>query len=602
MIDKKQLWSLAEGTMRAFTPFYREAMQKAIQDSGAPDRWFALSLARGSDPAPLSVDRLYALSPYTARELFIEDLDRLAGLELLERVGEEAYVLTDPGREAVEDIFGAAHKGLKAVEPLPADEMDQLNSLLYRLVEATLEAPEPEEKWAIAYSRWTDPGGDAPGSVKTDQYLTDLVRFRDDAHLAAWKPYDVSGHAWEALTFIWRDEASTAKELAEKLSLRSHTVEDYQEALYDLAARGWVVEEAGAYKLTEKGKQIREEAEEATDRNFCIGWSALSEDEFAQLEDLLSRAKEGLQDAAQGQVWGLIGEVAQAIPKVSWSVVEPLVKQHNLEKPGLLFMLLSARRLEPDPVSAARLGIRSPYTNPAAYEDLLAELAGAGILASRGDGEYDLIEKGRAALQEVSHAFYTRLGEIEALPAEALGRLEGLLKKIVEASLDAQEPASKWCISTTHRGHPDQEYTPLARTDQYLDDLNGFRDDAHLAVWKPCDVSAPAWEAFTFVWRGEASTAEELVEKLPYRGHSAEAYTEALAELVGRGWVEETADDYRVTEEGQALRQQVEEATDRYFFAPWACLSDDERIQLHDLLIRLKIDLQEMAEGDEDAA
>jgi len=65
--------------------------------------------------------------------------------------------------------------------------------------------------------------------------------------------------------------------------------------------------------------------------------------------------------------------------------------------------------------------------------------------------------------------------------------------------------------------------------------------------------------------------------------------------------VKETPKGYQVTKKGLALRQQVEEATNRYFFAPWACLNDAERIQLHDLLIRLKINLQEMAGRDEDA-
>ena len=41
-------------------------------------------------------------------------------------------------------------------------------------------------------------------------------------------------------------------------------------------AGGWLVEDAGAYKLTGEGKRIREEAEEATDRHFFVGLSALS--------------------------------------------------------------------------------------------------------------------------------------------------------------------------------------------------------------------------------------------------------------------------------------------------------------------------------------
>ena len=87
----------------------------------------------------------------------------------------------------------------------------------------------------------------------------------------------------------------------------------------------------------------------------------------------------------------------------------------------------------------------------------------------------------------------------------------------------------------------------------------------------------------------------------PFRGHSAETYSEALADLTSRGWVEETSDGYQVTEKGQALRQEAEEATDRYFFAPWTCLSVIEKVQLHWLLTQLKNNLQEMVEDKGDA-
>jgi DNA-binding MarR family transcriptional regulator len=295
-MDRKQLFSLVDEVMRAFAPFYQEAMQRAIQEWGAPDNWFVLSLARGSDPAPLSVERLQALSPYTARTRLIEGLEKLAQLELLERLGVEAYRLTDMGREAVKDIYEAAHQELGEIQPLPAEDMAGLNSLLQRLVAATLEAPEPEEKWAITYSRWTDPGEGAPGSIRTDQFLTDMLRYRDDAHTAAWKQYNISGTAWEALTFIWRGDANTAEELVEKLPFRSHTVADYEKALHDLVARGWAVAKAGAYQLTPTGRQIREDAEEATDRFYFAPWAKLSDDEVSGLYELLTRLKDNLRE------------------------------------------------------------------------------------------------------------------------------------------------------------------------------------------------------------------------------------------------------------------------------------------------------------------
>ena len=299
MTDKEQLWTLVQEAMQAFGPFYREAMQKAIQDSAVPDNWFALSLARGSDPAPFTVERFHAMSPYTAWERSAETLEEFARLEMLERVGGDAYRLTDLGREAVESIYGAAHQAMGAIEPLPADELNQLNDLLYRLVQATLEAREPENKWAITYSRWTDPGEGAPGAVKADQYLTDLVRFRDDAHIAAWKPYGVSGYAWEALTFVWRGDAHTAEELAEELPRRGHSAEVYAEALAGLASRGWAEETPDGYQVTEKGQALRQQAEDATNSLFFAPWASLSDDENAQLHGLLTQLRSNLQEMAE---------------------------------------------------------------------------------------------------------------------------------------------------------------------------------------------------------------------------------------------------------------------------------------------------------------
>lgn len=299
MLDQKQLWPLVGDATQALVPFYREGMRKAIADSGVPDNWFPLSLARGSAPAPFTVERFHALTPYSARERLIESLEELAGLELLERAGENAYQLTERGRDAVEGIYGAAHRGLATVDPLPGGDMDQLNGLLRRLVDATLEAPEPEEKWAVACSRWTDPGKSASGAARTDQYLTDLVRYRDDAHIAAWKPYDVSGQAWEALTFVWRSQANTAAELAEKLPSRGYCEGDYAEALEHLVGRGWLERTEDGYRVTDAGEAMRQEAEDATERHYFAPWACLTEAEVDQLHELLTRLKNSLDKLAE---------------------------------------------------------------------------------------------------------------------------------------------------------------------------------------------------------------------------------------------------------------------------------------------------------------
>jgi hypothetical protein len=136
---------------------------------------------------------------------------------------------------------------------------------------------------------------------------------------------------------------------------------------------------------------------------------------------------------------------------------------------------------------------------------------------------------------------------------------------------------------------------PLPYVEQAISCLAAYRDDAHLAAWQPSGLSATALEALTFLWRGEAGSLDALCERLAHRGHQRQIYSQALAELRKRGFIEGPDSAPQVTEAGRAFRNQVEADTDRYFFAPWACLDDAEKAELADLLTRLRDGLRESA-------
>jgi hypothetical protein len=76
---------------------------------------------------------------------------------------------------------------------LPESDLKRLASLLGRLVEANLTTPESPGKWCLRIARNFDPGVEAPVMARLDQYLSDLSAYRDDAHLASWRSYGVSG-------------------------------------------------------------------------------------------------------------------------------------------------------------------------------------------------------------------------------------------------------------------------------------------------------------------------------------------------------------------------------------------------------------------------
>lgn len=296
MTDQLQIWQTAQETMQAFTPFYQEEMGRIIAEKGPQTGWFALHLARGAEPEPLTMQRFLHVVPYGNPEQGAHMFNELVETGFVAATA-DGYRLTSKGRTAVEDVFDVAHSSIGAAPALDDAEMAQAVALLERLVAATLAAPEPEAKWSLRYSRWTDPGAAAAANARIDQYITDLYRYRDDAHVAAWQPHGVSGQAWEALTFVWRDEADTAAALGEKLANRGYTADQYAEALAQLVQRGWLVEENGRYALTDAGRRVREDAEAATNRHFFVGWQALDENELEQLHVLLTRLTERLRAA-----------------------------------------------------------------------------------------------------------------------------------------------------------------------------------------------------------------------------------------------------------------------------------------------------------------
>ena len=196
-------------------------------------------------------------------------------------------------------------------------------------------------------------------------------------------------------------------------------------------------------------------------------------------------------------------------------------------------------------------------------------------------------------LDELLDTFYLNLGESSVLEDEQLENLASLLTRLVEGSLEASEPKEKTVLSLTRLGHPKKDYPALAQIDQRLDDLNAFRDDSHIASWSSLGVKPEAWEAFTYVWRGEANSAEELAEKLTFRVYGQDDYEKALNDLVALGWLESRAQGFEVTSQGQEVRQQAEDQTNRAFFGPWSCLSWPEKNHLRYLLARLKAGAEE---------
>jgi DNA-binding MarR family transcriptional regulator len=251
-------------------------------------------LAYGFRPEPITPEFVCKRTPYANPESFVSLMDGAAERGWLEALGEERYAVSAWGTEVIAGLLELGDQLFSALETLPDEDLERLIALLFTVVETARQLPEPAEKWALSWGAKFARGPDAPLMVRARRYMLDLLSYRDDVHTAAWQPYGASGQEWEAFTMVWRGDASTAAELAEKLPYRRYDEDAYGEALQNLVARGWITKEDGAYAATDEGKKLRQEAEDATDRYFDAAWVSLTETEMEEIKGLLGKLAEVL--------------------------------------------------------------------------------------------------------------------------------------------------------------------------------------------------------------------------------------------------------------------------------------------------------------------
>ncbi|MBN1287341.1 MAG: hypothetical protein JXB47_18215 [Anaerolineae bacterium] len=297
-MNPSEVMPLFGEVVQAAAEHYRQFTRAKIQEAALePPQWNLLAISKDFEPETSSVEKMRRVTPYAAASAFEERFKAAVERGLFESVGDGEYKITGEGCavfDAVYGVFGAKLAELSAQEPIPAADMERINVLLRRLVDASLDAPEPPDKTRLIYNRRSDPGPEISAMYRMLQNLADLNAFRDDAHFAAWKPSGVAGQVWEALTFVWRGDAHTAEELAEKLPFRGYGADDYAAALQVLAEKGWVEAVDGKYRITGQGKALREEAEETTDRCYFAPWAVLGEAEVEELGGLLTRLRDRL--------------------------------------------------------------------------------------------------------------------------------------------------------------------------------------------------------------------------------------------------------------------------------------------------------------------
>ena len=316
------------------------------------------------------------------------------------------------------------------------------------------------------------------------------------------------------------------------------------------------------------------------------GEVAIKVQELVRAGDEVFKVLEGEQSPENRALWKVCEEARHAISHTYEGLLDAFAGETGLDQrtSGLLWAALT---FEPQTTTPERLQVRGPYTSEISFMSRLQDAAGKGYLVQPEAGEFRLSERGRQAAEHLIAVCRESMARADPLTPADGRRLAELLTRLVQACLFNPPPPDTWSIRLAYSLMP-AEQPPLPYSEQALSCLAAYRDDAHLAAWRPSGINGPALEALTLLRRGQASSLPGIYERLAGRGFEEHAYQQFVKELRHAGYVSGPDDALNISEAGREFRDQVEVETDRLFFSPWICLELQEKAELSCLLTRLR--------------
>ena len=573
-------------TLRSFTdlqepmgnlgPMYQRAMIDAVRASGLPN-YFNAHVIKGSD-APFTLARFHTyIYPYANPQHLAAQLDALVESGNAIKDG-DVYALTDKGHQALETIYKTAHDALSAEHDLEMSDADleRLAELLRQVIDFVLTTDAVTavtDKVSMTYSRWTHPENGGILAV-IDQYMADLYAWRDDCHIQAWTPHMHefgSGLGYEMFSFMWEDKFESVEAFIAATKWRGNDVAAGMAAQAHMVETGLLEKDGENYRISNRGRALRHSIEAETNRLYDLGFAALGEAVFAELDALFDQFSRATRRSAQKACLAVIGETSTKLFELFRDARAAVAEAEGYS--GFQWTALYSAHIH-NPINAAALQARSPYAQPLDFAN--AEFAKPaieqGAIEKRDDGHY-ITESGLTTLKTIFQAVYDAFSTLEGLPDP---QMESLYKNLLDVITAAKASRfATYALDTTSRIEPSPQSTTLAWIDQIFDELNAFRDDCHISTFVELDVDGRTWETLTFLWRDGLNTPEQVSERLSSRRRwTLEDYTASFETLVAKGWASKTADGYAITSEGQAVRDLAEKQTNDRYFAAWDAMGD----------------------------
>lgn len=292
---------------------------------------------------------------------------------------------------------------------------------------------------------------------------------------------------------------------------------------------------------------------------------------------------------------GQMIQTARAITPQTAPATPPILIQLRrglAESPA--WLLAQATEFEPEPLSVERLRIRAIWSSERIMAALLELMASEKWMERVGE-DYHLLPEGQRLKKEVLGRSPRLLQQLSPLIQQTdLIRFEALFAHILDNAMNCPTPPGNWCLTHSKRRAPAATSEPIVKIFHHYSDVNAWRDDSHMAAWRPYNVAGFVWEVFNFVCNGTAGNAEEIFDQIAYRGYSRLEYNDALEQLTGKGWIQPDGNRYHATEQGRSVFSEVEEHTNQYFYAPWKQLGEAEQEEFWNLSEAFDRELKEL--------
>jgi len=276
-----------------------------------------------------------------------------------------------------------------------------------------------------------------------------------------------------------------------------------------------------------------------------------------------------------------------SIVREFWAITEPHIEDAAV-KNDIPIELYYYSELGLEYFSVAEFQKRDPFTNPEQFEKAFARFDVKGWIVPLPEDRYQVSPEAQVAVKQIVRAGDAELAQFDLMPETELIQLANLLKQIWTAIAEAPEPPEKWAVATRfHTANADSPTIVLVR--EFFMDLFAYRDDSHLSAARPHFGQAGiVWDVLSAIANSNAVNAEQMAERMTFRGYEVNDYEVAIQAAIEIGWVEAAEmSTFHLTAKGREIREQVEHQTDEYFYRPWSVLTDEELDELYNLLTEL---------------